>query len=87
MPLALLALIPSLIKVADSIFSKDAPDAPSRGVEKKTWVMRILEIAFDELSAKGILPAIVRDHKEVVLTVLDRIIDETVAALRKPKSA
>lgn len=86
MPVALLTLLPFLIRTADSIFSKDAPDAPSRGAEKKTWVMRILEIAFDELSERGILPVVVRGHKEVVLSVLSKIIDETVAAIKKPKA-
>ncbi len=81
MPL-LAVILPGLISIADKIFTKSSPDAPSRGQEKKSYVMRILEIAFDAASEKGILPDLVKGQKELVLAVLSQMVDETVKAIK-----
>jgi hypothetical protein len=79
---ALLALIPAVVSLAEKLFPKGS-DGVSTGSQKKSFVLRILEVVFDEAAAAGKLPPWIVDSKDIVLKVLDGLIEAAVAALKK----
>lgn len=79
---ALLALIPALVGLAEKLFPKGS-DGVSTGTQKKSFVMKLLEVVFDEAVAAGKLPSWLADSKDIVLRILDGLIEAAVAALKK----
>ncbi|MGE4109038.1 MAG: hypothetical protein AB7F66_17705 [Bacteriovoracia bacterium] len=78
----LLTALPALIGVSEKLFP-GTPDAPKRGAEKKSYVLRMLEIAWDVCVERNIIPDAIKGHKDVALAILSKAIDETVEALKK----
>ena len=75
----ILALLPSLIGLADGLFPKKA-DGVSTGPQKKDFVFELLALIFDELDGAGHLPPFFHDNKAMIEKMVSGIIDSIIAA-------
>lgn len=87
--LPLVSLVPVLVGLAEKLFPKDRADhAPSRGLEKKQFVKRQLDLMWDiavDLAPDEIEGSI-DAAKEKVLAEIEALIEKCVAKM-KEKSA
>jgi hypothetical protein len=81
---AILALIPTLITVAEKLFPRSSdPGAPSMGSAKEAFVLKIVESAWDSYGMKFIhdFPGI--DEKRLFMRTAQVWIEELVPQLTK----
>ena len=79
---ALLGILPSLVQLAEVLFPKGS-GGQSTGPEKKSFVLRILEVLYDEAASRGKLPPFIASlPRDLVMNVLDALIEGAVKALK-----